>query len=641
MKNIKKTTEFIYKYRYYIAIIVFILCVMLEISGSSIGVWKEFINAGEIKDGVLLGKSRGIRSDEWAVFTPMIFSQKFDGFKYFSNIIRGDVTDVFIVYGLPIINILQIFRPFQLGFLFLGIAKGLSFFWCGRFIALFLVSFELNMIICKKNKLISFVGAIMITLAPMIQWWFAVNGIVEIFVFGGLALILLKKYMNEQSFKNRCLYLLLMVICAVGYIIVLYPAWQIPMFYVFLAIAIWIIIDNRKQCKINKKDIFTIIGAVILFLICIIYIFSKSLDTIKIVMNTVYPGARNETGGTAKFSYFDYLMNVFMPFKAEGITTNTCEKATMFGLFPLGIIISCVVMYKEKKKDLLLILLLISYSFLSIWCIVGFPEIIAKITLMKNSQAQRCMLSVGYLDILLLIRSFSTIKIQINRHIAIIVSILLSIIMITICKINNRAYINIKMAIAMAIMCIYLFYFALRFNTKYANYLFSIGIMFVMIMGGATINPIRKGVDIIYKNDIIKEIEKVNQEKQGKWIAEGFDFPIPNYLLMAGASTINSTNTYPDLERWQMIDEKRKYEDIYNRYAHIKINLVQSEDNYDNKFILKQADVFEVNILPEELKKLEVEYIFTPNELEKFETEQIRFEKIYSNNNYNIFRIKK
>lgn len=46
---------------------------------------------------------------------------------------------------------------------------------------------------------------------------------------------------------------------------------------------------------------------------------------------------------------------------------------------------------------------------------------------------------------------------------------------------------------------------------------------------------------------------------------------------MSGASVINSTNTYPDLEKWSKIDEEGKYEDVYNRYAHINVEIMPSK----------------------------------------------------------------
>lgn len=637
--KIEKIGETIYKYRYYIAITIFILCVFFEISGSSIGCWNDFVKTNVTEDGVIFGKSRGIRSDEWAVLTPMSFSQKFDGFKYFSDLVRGSSTDVFIVYGLPTLNIMEIFRPFQIGYLFLGLAKGLSFFWCGRFIALFLVSFELGMIITNKNKLLSLVQAILVTLSPMVQWWFAVNGIAEIFIFGQLAVILLHKYMNTDNFKKRILYLLSLIICAGGYILVFYPAWQIPMIYVFLGLAVWTIISNIKNCKINRKDIISIVIAILIFTICMIYVLYNSIDTIKAVMGTVYPGARMETGGNVQKSFTQYVTNIFFPLKSTGLSTNRCEEATMFTLFPMGIIIASIIFLREKKKDLGLICLLIPYIFLGIWCIWGFPEIMAKITLMTNSQASRSVIALGFIEILILIRGLSIIKEPLKRIPSILISIITTIWIVVLAERNNPLYVNKKMMICMGIMCVYLFYFILRYKSKYAKYLFTCGITFVMLMTGATVNPIRSGIDVIYDSEIIKEIQKINEKEQGKWIVEGLGFPYGNYLLMAGASTINSTNTYPDLEKWHKLDTDVKYEDIYNRYAHISINLKGIEEQYENKFELIQADVFVVNIIPQDLKELDIKYIFTVNDIEKYQTDSIRFELIYTFEEYKIYKV--
>lgn len=636
---VRKIGEFIYKYRYYIAIILFILCVIFEISGSSIGCWNSFIKTNVADDGVILGKSRAIRSDEWAVLTPMSFLQNFDGFKYFSDLLRGTSTDVFMVYGLPTLNLVEIFRPFQLGYIFLGISKGLSFFWCGRFIALFLVSFELGMLITNRNKLLSFIQAIMITLAPMIQWWFAVNGIAEIFIFGQLAIILLNKYMNTDSLKKRVLYLAGLVICAGGYVLVVYPSWQVPMAYVFLGLAIWTIIANRKNCKINYKDIISIVVAILIFGLSMIYILHNSVDTIKAVMGTVYPGSRAETGGKAYNSYIQYIMNIFLPFKDSGLNTNSCEEATMFTLFPMGIIIAGIVLFKNKNKDVGLVSLLVPYIFLGIWCVFGFPEILAKITLMSNSQAPRTMLAVGFLDVLILMRGLAIIKEPLKRIPSLILSIVITIIMVLLSKKINPLYLNKIMMICMGIMCVYLFYFVLRYKAKYANYLFTCGIVFVMIMTGATVNPIRTGTDVIYDSEIIKEVQKINNNEQGKWIVESLGFPYGNYLLMAGASTINSTNTYPDMEKWKKFDTNNIYEDVYNRYAHIVVKIVKTENEYEEKFTLLTPDTFQVQLIPEELKELDVKYVFTVNDLEQYQTQDIKFSLIYNYENYKIYQL--
>lgn len=200
-------------------------------------------------------------------------------------------------------------------------------------------------------------------------------------------------------------------------------------------------------------------------------------------------------------------------------------------------------------------------------------------------------------------------------------------------------YVNFIMCIYMVIMSFYLCYFALRYQAKYAKYLLTGGMVFVMILAGATVNPVRKGVGVVYDSDIIKTVQEINAKEEGKWITEELGFPIANYLLMAGVPVINCTNTYPDMERWQQIDQENKYEDVYNRYAHIGIKIRKEESEYEEKFKLMNSDAFDVYILPKELQKLDVKYIFTVNELEKFDTDGITFENIYEYHQYKIYKI--
>ena len=59
-------------------------------------------------DGLLFGVNRAVRSDEWAVNTPMAFAQYYDpqgAYPYFGQVMRGAITDSFIVYGQPVWDI--------------------------------------------------------------------------------------------------------------------------------------------------------------------------------------------------------------------------------------------------------------------------------------------------------------------------------------------------------------------------------------------------------------------------------------------------------------------------------------------------------------------------------------------------------
>lgn len=633
-KILSKYFDLFYKHRYLIMILVFCLCVLLKVSGSSIGCWNQYILAN-IKDNSI-GIDRGVRSDEWATLTPMFFGQVENGFRYFNTALRGTATDVFMVYALPVKYIFQIFRPFLLGFIIFGAERGLSFFWCGRLIALFLVSLDFFMILTKKNKPLSFVGSFMILFAPIVQWWFAVNGIAELFIFGELIIIMLYKYLNTDSFKKRLLYLLVIYICAGGYALIMYPSWQIPMAFVYLALAIWVLIENYKKEKIKLKDIISIIVMIGLLGISLYIILNKSMDTIKTVTNTDYPGKRFELGGGQIGFLFSYVIGMFLPFKGENLFANAPEQAMFFTLFPIGLILSIRELIKKGKKDRLLIILLICYLFLGTWCIVGFPKILAKITMLYNSQAHRSLIALGFLDILLLLRSLSINRESMPKKFALALTFALTGLIVYKVKMFEGVYVGKKMIVIMVITCLGLFYTALRYSNKKCKYLFCLGMIFVMFICGSMVNPIRFGAGVFTKSEILKNVKRIDKKDRGIWITEGEAYPVNNYIAIAGVKTINVTNTYPDLDKWYKLDKNKKYKSIYNRYAHITINLVDEEKD---KFELKNPDVFVVNIDLKDLDTLNVKYIFTRNNLEKYNNEKYRFKKIYKYNNYNIYNV--
>lgn len=634
-----KTLDFIYKYRFIIAIVLIIIGVLFKLHGSSINLWNTIFTTGVQDNSLLFGTPRTIRSDEWAVTTPFIFSQSFNNFGYFSDILRGGVsTDAFSIYGLPVFNLVEIFRPFHIGYLFLDLARGLSFFWVSRFIVLFLVTFEFFMIFTNKNKRLSVIGAFMISLAPIVQWWFATNGTAELFIFGELALILLYKYMNTENFKHRLLYLALACICAGGYILILYPAFQLPMFYVFLMLAIYIIVENRKNCKISRKDIISIIVAILIFSLMLTYIILTSWETISALLNTVYPGNRIQEGGGAFRKYISYIDNIFLPYKEEGMVTHPAKEAVMFGLFPMGIILSIVAMIKNKKIDLPIILLSIPYVIIAMFCIFKIP-FLPQLTLLSYSSANRAIMAVGFIDILILLRALSITKESIKMKYAILISFIVSLIIVITCKTLNPNYVGKILASFLFVMCMYLFFFVLQYHTKYGKYLFTLGIIPTMLVAGFTINPINSGINMVTDSPILQAAEEINNNDNGIWLAESLAFPCANYLSMAGAPVINATNIYPNMDLWKMLDKENKYEEVYNRYAHVYMELVENEDQISDKFVLLSTDSFKVFVTPEELKEMNIKYIFTIRVMEDYNSEKQEFDLIYNENNYHIYKV--
>lgn len=628
--------EFIYKHRYILALILFCLCVIFEISGSSLGMWCNYLGLED--NEVLLGVSRLFRSDEWAVSTPMMVSQYYDSpqnFSYFSHTLRGCSTDIFLEYGQPVKDILMIFRPFQIGYLFLPIAKGLAFYWCGRWIALFLVSLEFGMLLTDENKKLSVIYTMLVSFAPVIQWWFAINGLVEMVIYIELSILLLRKYMTDSSKARRLLYLFGIMVCAGGYVLTFYPAWQVPMAYVLLGLVIWTILDNYKMCRMDRWDWISIGCVFIVFLCLMLRFYDKSFETIQALLNTVYPGNRRENGGGYLSRLFNYPANVWYSIQDEGLTTNVCTEAQFFDLFPLQYILLGIYGLKTKRKDSLSMIMGGIGLFLVLYCTIGFPLLLSKVTLLSFSPAVRTIVAVGFCNIVLLIRVMERGKEifkKVSPYIKWIVGVIFTIFVIFVIYNSNRQYFSRIMLIITIVIVGIIVELICFYNIQKVSDMLCYMIMIVMLVSGFLVNPVRIGIHSVMDSDIVTELRNIDEaDEQALWIVEDWGLPMNNLGLLSGLSTVNSTNVYPNIERWKKLDYQGDNMDIYNRYAHIRMVI---KDDGNTEFVPGDSpDTFLVELTRKDLIEMNVKYVLTPKELGE------EYELITSVRGFNVYKI--
>jgi len=627
----EKSLDFIYKYRYYLSIAIIAVCVIFQIHGSSI----NELNIFGVNHKLLLGVSRFIRSDEYLVNTLFGFSQYHNNFAYFSDIVRATPTDMFIIYGQAVLDIAVIFRPFYIGYLFLNQEMGLSFFWVSRLVVLALVSFEMGMLITNRNKVLSLSYTILIVLSPFVQWWFAINGLVEQLIFGQLGVLLIHFYINTEDYRKRVIYAFLMIICIGGFLIVFYPSWQIPFAYIFVMMAIWIFLKNKNNFSYNKKDLLIIIASLAIFGVIMLHILNNSIDTIKIIMNTVYPSGERFNGG-GEWSYlFNYLASIFLPLTDVNVPLNVVENSVFIDFFPVPVILSLIVLIYQKTKDKLLCGLLSLYFVFLIFYFIPLPDPIISLTLRDHMKTTRLFSVVGFIGVLILIRSLASLKEIKAKKLIIIASAILSVVVVYLSTFFYHNYYHMWMIIVLVIIYAITFSSIFMAHSKKGKTVFLICVILISFTAGFLVNPIDQGTDVVLENDFINEVESiVHDNPNAKWLAG--DIPI-NYLIVAGANTINSVNVYPDLDKWHILDPNGENEEVYNRYAYV---IVDFQNSTNTTFDLLSPDAFLVNFNVNDLEKLNVSYISTKKDLELLNNENVTFEKVYQKDIYKIYHVR-
>lgn len=598
----------LHKKRYLIAGLLFVLAVILGLNGSSIGMWCAYF--GQPDKGILFGLSRAIRSDEWAVFTPLAFAQAAAGFPYFNEIVRACSTDMFLEYGQAVINPLIIFRPFQLGYLFLPFGNALAFFWCGRFLALLLVSYEFGRLLTKEKRVLSLLFASMIALSPVVQWWFSVNGLVEMLFAGFLSIVTFDKYLTAKTFWPRVGYLALITWCAGVYILTVYPAWQVPLAYVIVALALWRVAERWEVLDLRLKDIGAVLIAGAVLVAFMGYFYYLSADTIRTLGETVYPGHRRSLGGDLSCSlFFSFTTFLSSLLNNGGIVVNACESAVFVDGFPFVWVLSIWGMIARRRADLLSLMLFVVALFIGAYTTFGFPETLAKLTLMDRCTPNRSDAIFSFINIILLLRALTLKEKSLGSYcLSGAIAIFFACIPAFICYRLNADYLPLPIWILLTIFFAVL-NFALMQNGSRAKWL-AIGLLATpTLLGGVRVNPIRRGAKHVQKLEVVRALKEISTVKpEAKWAVIA-SYPIPNVALIAGVPAINSTNIYPVLDRWSKLDPEGKYRDVYNRYAHISLKL-KSEGPAE--FRVLNPDYFEAELTVDDLRKMDVAFLMSP-----------------------------
>lgn len=660
-----RVAETIVKHRYLLSAILLCVLVLFEISGSSIALWGPRLGEDSF-NGTLFGRPWPYRSDEWSVFTPFAFSQSYTGNNAISEVIRGCPTDVTMVYAQPSWSVATLFRPFLWGFLAFGASRGLSFFWCARAIVLVLTTYECMILVTNRRRRIAAYAAILIGFAPIIEWWFAVNGTAELFIFGQGLVLSLHHMLRARRFRSQFGWSALLSWLLGCYALIIYPSWQIPLVYVFGFMGVAVLYLWAKEVGPGKR--MPVIRDVALPLIVCLEVaaillgisLANSWEAIQTVMHTSYPGSRFFTGGGLFPLLVNPLVSMLAPFWPEAYAPNVCEASAFASLFPLGIILAvCTLIYSLRKghADTWIICLLVPYAILFSYGAFGFPSALAKFTLLGNVQTGRLTLALGYLDVVLLARSLAYVQ-DASRHsythtksplmlrvisIGIVAAIVAGTIAFATIQVpdlmRQSRWAFLLLATTTAVLVapvIAVFAKSRRYEARETPSLsgaFLLASAAVVLVSGMCVNPLQRGADALLQSDTLKAVEQIVQEDPDAiWITDSSDYG--QATITVGARTITSVNVYPNLERWRAIDTDGAYLNTYNRYVHIQI-----APDTTTTFVNPYADSLKITIAPDEVPKLGATYWLSLNDLSQWDTARTQFVPFATAGPFTVHRI--
>ncbi len=628
--------------RWLIAGGVFVWYVLFAINFSNVGAFDTIIQPtlGDDCMSPLFGMVRPIRSDEWLVNLPLVASSDFGGYGEFGEILRGTVN-----YNLPSTGLYLSYSalndPLSFGYFIFGAERGASFFWCATMILSVMLSLEFAYIISKKNKLIALLGVGLIAMSPFNLWWS-----VSTLLTGFMGVLVCAYYcFQTEKFSRRALCMLGVAMSGAFFICQFYPAWQVPMVYILLPLFVWILIENRKALRTFRAREWVTAGCAVAFMGSIVLAYLlDTRDYTASIMGTVYPGERFETGGYSLDKIYAFARTLQFPFKEIEGATNNSEASTFFSLFPLPMLVGIYVLIRQiiakiKDKtesiDLFNLLLLIPTVFFTVYCTVGIPAWLARITLMSYSPAFRTVDWLAFANLLLLMRHITMPKKYRLPAPAAVVLVGMTLANSLIRTQNTSPDYLEEGYILLITAVVLIFGFACYARAEERARRASLAIVAaITIFAGVAVSPINSGIGALTEKPVAQKIQEISQaDPTAKWIGYG-NIIVGQYAVANGAPCITSTNYTPNMELWQTLDPEGKYNEVYNRYSHITLEFTEGE----TEFILLTADSMKLRLSYGDIEKTGCKYIFSLSPVSE-DSALVDFKLVYNESNAFIYEI--
>lgn len=624
------------RYRYVVGIVLVAVFVIADVNLSSISIWAYKLGEPD-KAGLLFGQVRWIRSDEYAVSTLWYISQSSCDWSAISSSLVGGGVDTRLIYNCPSWSLVTLFRPSLWGFLLFGASRGLAWKSILRIVFTFLASFDLFKLFSRKNGP-SLIFAMLITFSPALPWWEYWDGI----PFGSYLVVCFDTLVNRDSKAKPLVAILIPWLCGC-YLMTLYPAWMVPFFYVFALMGVVLVVKKRKEgtLGIGKLNVLILVGALLSLSIAVVLIFTSSFEAYTATSNTVYPGTRFETGGGALSLLAGGGYSVFFAIEQPSFA-NAPELSSFISFFPFGT--ACFVLSQIWNKQKLYLPLVALQIFMVLFIAVGVPGIFAKFSLFSMVPASRCTLACGYLEIFLLVLAVVCVgddgglSVRLGRRNSILlIAALISFVFAFEAYLTSGGNIR-RLFLVMSFLLAFVFVSSLLYSATKGDYKVAV-VCSLLVVGliGCCVYPIHHGIEAVTDTELAKEVQQlVQDDPEGKWVVEDSGIGgLSNYVAAQGAKTLTSTQAYPVMEFWNLLDGDHSNEDVYNRYSHVSVKL----GGDSTEFSLIADDHVLVNLPFNELKTLNANYLISSNDYDGVDTGEVVLTKLANANGMNIYLV--
>lgn len=607
----------------FICLILLLGLTVFKISGSSVGLYNQAFYGSENHDQNLLAHSpRGVRSDELLHLTPTAVGQVETDMNVINPTIgRGE--DVSVVLDAPYREWSALFRPQNFAFFVLPLEYAFAFKWWLLAFLLLISCYYLCLALLPNKRLWAALIAIMVFFSPFVQWWYQTGTLACLFYSFFIALTSISLLRTTSKTKQLLLGGLL-AYELIAFALITYPPFQIPCALVTGIFLLGFLLDQRRRFSNIQlwRTVGIISGAAAIALLVIFIYLKTRADVVALFQHTAYPGQRVVDSGGFSINHFfsNYLMgNLQSSERASHYFMNQSEASNFLLISPFLFIPALYVTVSSwlKERRILWSLILTNSILVLLLARLFIPHLNPLFDLLQLSAVphNRLLIGIGLASILQLIillqyRSLAT---PLIAWASALIGFVVSLIAGLLINQKHPGFIESTVQITLLSGVVGgIIYLVLSRRDR----LITLGLTaFALLACFSTISvhPLYRGLGPLISSDLIQAVKNTGDSKDIWAVADSrLLVTIP---LAAGKPAITNIYTYPQKELWQPIDPTRQNEAIYNRFAHVILQL-QPDSSFmpDATITLGADDYFTVQTTTctPFLKQAAVKFILTP-----------------------------
>ena len=608
----RKTKIFLYT-----LLSLYFLISILKIHSSNISNWDIFFGAQK-SESVIAGEPRFIRMDEWMIGSPGVLSQYELGMPVKNEALGAENTPV--ITGLPVKDISTILRPNLWPYFIFDNERAFAFSWNFNIFIFIISTFLLFMLLTRNNFWLSVFGSLFVFFSAAVQWWSYQVG-AQMMYLNGMCIAFVYILYHKKLWP-LILAGILLVLSVNSFLFNLYPPYQVPLVYLYLAILIGYLIQRKELNRIKEKLSLKIVVIAVSLLIIGVFLYHYYhlvKETYTVMLNTVYPGRRFSTGGNLidgkLFADFFgmYMIDTHYPNQWQ----NICEISGFMMFFPIVFYALGYFFFKSKRFDPLLISLSIFVIIGLVYVLIGFPTFLSKVTLFSMSPDYRALPIIGAGNCFLFICYLGSKNTELSKEkfswvefgvLAVAIFIFTRVVCANINKATTDFFSAEEVNMVSALVTIA--YLLIR----YKNFPFVKPVLYILLLGmtihNAAANPVTKGLSPILENPLVKVSKEIyKKDPKPRWALFG-NGRIANILKANGINILNCVKFVPPIKDMRVLDPSGRYDSAYNRYAWITMSMyIDGKDSVIFRQQYNDGYTIFVDPCSPRLKQLNIKYI--------------------------------